>query len=264
MYAINLIPILPLRANAAEESELITQILYGEIVTVLELIERWARVENFADGETGWVDRKMLTFIDKEQFDEYAQTMTLRTYYPITECRDFTNYDNGEKLLLPGGSVVHNNNWEFKTINNSPVFNTSDIFYQMFTPQNSDGDFIVQKAKEYLNAPYLWGGKCIFGIDCSGLVQVVYAIAGVQLPRMSRRQAECGSEVHFLEDARAGDLAFFGKEGSAISHVGILLNSSQILHASGWVKIERIDNHGIISSVTGKHTHVLRTIKRII
>lgn len=262
MYAINLIPVLPLRADAAEESELVSQILYGEILTVLQLAGRWANVENFADGETGWVDRKMLTFINKAQFDEYSKTMNLRVYFPVMECR-CSNAENGEKLLLPGGSIVHDN-WNFKIINSPVIFSPADIYYKMYPPENPDGNFIAAMAKKYLNSPYLWGGKSAFGIDCSGLVQTVYGIAKIQLPRSSARQAEHGEEVHFLDDARAGDLAFFGKENGRISHVGILLNSSQIIHASGWVKTEIIDNHGIISANTNTHTHVLRTIKRII
>jgi len=260
MYAINLIPILPLRAGAAEESELITQILYGEIVTVFEMIDSWARVENFTDGEIGWVDRKMLTFINRAKFEAYSQTMKTRVYYPLMEC---FNHENDEKLLLPGGSIVHDE-WKFQAINNPNTFFPVEIYYHMYPPENPDGDFIVEKAKEYLNSPYLWGGKCAMGIDCSGLVQTVFGIAGIQLPRMSARQAEHGEEVYFLENVRAGDLAFFGKENGKISHVGILLNSSQIIHASGWVKIEKIDSHGIISSVTSEHTHILRVIKRII
>jgi Cell wall-associated hydrolases (invasion-associated proteins) len=260
MYAINHTPLLPLRANATEESELVSQIMYGEIVTIIEKIDRWAQIKNFADNEIGWVDYKMLTLIEKSQFDEYSKTMLTRVYYPLMEC---SNNENDEKFHLPGGSIVHNK-WVFNAINNPLTFYPTEIYYEMYPPKKLNGDFILEKVKEYLNAPYLWGGKSILGIDCSGLAQVVYSIAGVQLPRNSSQQVKCGEEVYFIEDAHAGDLAFFGKEDGKISHVGILLNSSQIIHASGWVKIEKIDNHGIISSATGEYTHTLRTIKRVI
>ena len=259
MYAINHTPLLPLRAGAAEESELVSQILYGEIMTIIETIDRWAKVENFVDGETGWVDKKMLTIINWTQFDNYSNNMHTKVYCPLMEC---VNNQNNEKLLLPGGSIVYNN-WKFNAINSPLAFSPADFDYEMFPPEKPNGNYIVEMAKRYLNAPYLWGGKSVMGIDCSGLVQVVYSIAGAQLPRNSSEQAKHGEQVHFLEDARAGDLAFFGKEEGKISHVGILLNSSQIIHASGWVKVEKIDNHGIISSVTGEYTHTLRAIKRI-
>jgi cell wall-associated NlpC family hydrolase len=63
---------------------------------------------------------------------------------------------------------------------------------------------------------------------------------------------------------QTGDLAFFANSADHIVHVGILLNSRQIIHASGWVKIEQIDDYGIISEQTGNYSHKLHSIKRII
>ncbi|MPN27215.1 hypothetical protein SDC9_174643 [bioreactor metagenome] len=140
---------------------------------------------------------------------------------------------------------------------------TFDPVLQIF-PVEINGANILKIATMYLNAPYLWGGKSLLGIDCSGLVQVVFSICGIQLPRDASQQVEKGDLVNFLGEAQQGDLAFFDNEAGNITHVGILLDATRIIHASGWVKIEKIDNHGIISSQTGEYTHKLKVIKRLI
>jgi cell wall-associated NlpC family hydrolase len=122
---------------------------------------------------------------------------------------------------------------------------------------------IAEYAKFFLNAPYLWGGKTLFGIDCSGFTQVVFKMLGKNLKRDAWQQAEQGEIVNFLQEAKAGDLAFFDNAEGHVIHVGIMLNEQQIIHASGRVKIDPIDGQGIYSLDLKKHTHKLRIIKRV-
>ena len=117
---------------------------------------------------------------------------------------------------------------------------------------------------QYLNTPYLWGGKSTLGIDCSGFTQQVYKLLGIKLMRDASEQAEQGVIIDFLQEVKSGDLAFFDNEDGRITHVGILLDSETIIHASGRVRIDKIDTAGIMSSDTGDRTHHLRIIKRLI
>jgi cell wall-associated NlpC family hydrolase len=125
-----------------------------------------------------------------------------------------------------------------------------------------DADAIRKTSLTYLDVPYLWGGKSKNGIDCSGFSQQVFKTFGIKLPRDAYQQAELGEVVGFLLEAQCGDLAFFDNEEGRITHVGIMLSSDEIIHAAGKVRIDKIDNQGIINSETGARTHKLRIIKR--
>ena len=116
----------------------------------------------------------------------------------------------------------------------------------------------------YLKAPYVWGGKSIFGLDCSGLVQQLYGLVGIQLPRDARQQVEHGQPVHFVVQARPGDLAFFDNAEGRIVHVGLVLEEGRILHAHGEVRIDPLDHNGIYNKDLGRYTHKLRIIRRLL
>jgi gamma-D-glutamyl-L-lysine dipeptidyl-peptidase len=128
--------------------------------------------------------------------------------------------------------------------------------------QPFEAENIRQVALQYLDVPYLWGGKSFFGIDCSGFCQQVFRHFGINLPRDAYQQAEKGEVVGFLQEVVCGDLAFFDNEEGRITHVGLMLNTHEIIHASGKVRIDKIDHQGIINSETGVRTHQLRIIKR--
>jgi hypothetical protein len=114
----------------------------------------------------------------------------------------------------------------------------------------------------FLDTPYLWGGKSMFGIDCSGFVQQVFKMFGIPLLRDAYLQAEQGSLINTMEETRLGDLAFFHNEKGRITHVGIILENNQIVHASGKVRIDKFDAKGIINYETGERTHELHSMRR--
>lgn len=262
MFGINLNSVLPMRSEAFEQSEMCSQLLFGEHVIILEEGEKFLYIESLIDNYKGWVDKKMITPISDKLAKQLGEDDAPVTNKPIVNC--FIESKN-ENIILSGGSSLpfYNPKKEsFELGNNTYHISSSQVNMPLI--KNFSGDEMLSVAFMYLNTPYLWGGKNSLGIDCSGLVQVVLSICGKKFPRDSTKQVEHGSLISFLPEARSGDLAFFENTEGNISHVGILINNNQIIHASGRVKIESIDAQGIIHEETGKYTHGLRVIKRIL
>lgn len=258
MYGIVLHPLVPVRAADSERSEMVTQLLFGELISITEVKDKWLFIKNATDDYCGWTDRKMIQSISDEDYALLSKSAFELLVQPLTHCR-FKNTDM--LLYLPAGSKIYHTNDGVR-----PEFLPEIYFESQNQPEIKDfhGAEIVQTTQQFLNAPYLWGGKSILGIDCSGLVQLVYSFFRFSLPRDASDQANVGEVVSFLEEAREGDLAFFVNETGKIVHVGILLGNNRIIHASGSVKIENIDANGIISNLTGQYTHRLLLIKRVI
>jgi hypothetical protein len=256
MFGINLNGLIPLRSQASEESEQLTQILFGEYFIVDDILERWVHVLNIRDNEQGWIDRKMMTEIEEPLYLQLSNHQPAIVSKPIA----YATLPDNTTLPLPGGSLL-----PFYDAGKQQ-FSIGEKVYG-FAKENTNWSYTVADfvpvALNYLHSPYLWGGKNVMGIDCSGLVQVSALICGRQLTRNSRQQVKFGEQVNFLTEAQPGDIAFFDHDDGHISHVGILLNNHEILHASGQVHIAPIDNNGIKSVITGKYTHSLRVIKRI-
>lgn len=257
MTGIVTLALVPLRESDNDRSELYSQLLFGERVEIQEIRDRWLFVRNLSDDYTGWVDRKMILMLDSDEEGRIAKASKFVVQTPVMECEIKSSC---EKMFLPGGSVIP----DFM----SGKFKIANETYEIKVPltynsEKKDGGTLVNLSKQYLNTPYLCGGKSIFGIDCSGLVQIITAMAGIQLPHDAAQQVEFGTVIDFLDEVNPGDLAFFENSEGKIIHVGILLNSSQIIHSCGWVKIDAIDSQGIISSQNGEYTHNLRVIKRL-
>lgn len=253
-----LLPVVPMRAQNMETSEMTSQLLYGEMVQIIESRGSWILVRNMIDEYEGWVDNKMITKIDAQTLEQYQRAVPVISSMPLMVCNICATE---EHFLLPGGSRIYQQN-SLQTVLGSKFFD-----YPAQGPVSViglTGRCIVQIAKQYLNSPYLWGGKTVLGIDCSGFAQVVYSICGMVIPRDADKQSLNGATVDFVEECKPGDLAFFGHVGPEILHVGIMISNSQIIHASGWVKIENIDNYGIVSAQTGDYTHELKLIKRLL
>jgi gamma-D-glutamyl-L-lysine dipeptidyl-peptidase len=258
MPGIITLPLVSLRVSSSESSELSTQLMFGERVEVFELGERWIHVRNQTDNCIGWVDSKMLHILSVEEEKRLSSSPFFCIPVPFLVCDKPVSH---QQMYLPGGSYFPSYNYGRCIID--------DEIYQINMSSNqpkpeSLSQQITSNVLQYLNAPHLCGGKSVMGIDCSGLVQVVFAMSGINLLRKVMQQVEFGRVIDFLFEAQPGDLVFFENPEREIVHVGILLNTHQIIHTSGCVKIDSIDSQGIISSKTGEYTHTLRVIKRII
>ena len=235
MKAIASVSVAPVRAENSDRAEIVTQFLFGESCDILEVDKNWTKIKIHFDGYEGWVDTKQVSPISDADFIK-RKTKTVT--------KNFINYQhNGEKTLLSIGSEIEPDNQED-------------------TKNNFDKENLKKTALEFLNVPYLWGGRSFFGIDCSGFTQIVYKVNGVQLPRDAYQQAEVGEVLDFVEEAEIGDLAFFENEEGRIIHVGIMLENQKIIHAHGKVRIDDLDCIGIFNKDQNKHTHKLRFVKR--
>lgn len=249
-FGICVVSICPVRKEASDTSEMVTQLLFGEQFSVIAQQKQWLKIKIDFDGYEGWIDQKQIEIIERKYVSnpifvsEIIDLLMPLGNYPlaITLGAELPNF-NQNKLSIGD----KNYSFEGKTISG-----------------NQTKQQLVTIGMSYLNAPYLWGGKTPFGIDCSGLTQMVYKLCGHILPRDASPQAELGEVLSFIDEAEPGDLAFFENETGKIIHVGILLENNKILHAHGKVRIDPIDHSGIFNTDSKKHSHKLRMVKRLV
>ena len=252
-YAVCCVPIAPVRIEPDHRSEMMSQLLFGEyaIITVFEK-KGWIKIVNKADAYTGWCQASHFQEIDESDYN-------LQEQHVIGDWANEIEY-NGHPMWIPFSSSLGNmkngrHNWRKNTVHFSgKIWDPAEAKHDVKT--------IKQVAYKFLNSPYLWGGRSVFGIDCSGFSQSVFRLLNIQLLRDAAQQATQGELISFIQQARCGDLAFFDNEEGKIIHVGVLLNEYEIIHAAGKVRIDKIDSQGIINVDTGERTQKLRIIKR--
>jgi len=258
MYGICNLSIVPCRAEPSGKSEMVTQLLLGEHFVILEEKEEWIKIKTAIDNYECWISHKQYSPIREKTFTELQNKPAVQTNELFSLIVDKEN--NTTLPIAMGSKLPWFDKGLFKLEENSS-YQFEGTISENKTPNQKD---ILETAHQFLNAPYLWGGRTCWGIDCSGFTQLVYSVNGFQLPRDAYQQAEIGSALSFVEEAEPGDLAFFDNEDGKITHVGIILENNQIIHASGRVRIDKLDHYGIFHSERKKYSHLLRVIKRVL
>ncbi len=247
-YGLSNLSVIPLRSEANDRSEMVSQVIYGETFKIIETNKKWSRISLSFDQYEGWIDNKQFLKITKVDFDSLEKLpRNLSTNFV-----DIIITAEKELFSIYLGSQIQVTNY----LNHQ--FEGNSITGEQ--PKSS----IPETAQLYLNSPYLWGGKTQFGVDCSGFTQMVYKLNGYKLFRDANQQATQGDSLSFIDESEPGDLALFDNEEGNIIHVGIIMKDNYIIHAHGKVRIDRLDQTGIFNNDTRKHTHKLRVIKRII
>lgn len=237
-----------MRSNNFHESELVSQLLYGDCFKILSSKNEWLQIKTLNDSYVGWINNKQVNEISKIN----AEKITFDDKIFSIRLIDYIETDENKLSSIVLGSNIGACKYLGHKYDGPKTKKTK-------TKPN-----LTKVASMYLNSPYLWGGKTPFGIDCSGLTQMIYRINGYKIPRDASQQSEFGETLSFIEESEPGDLAFFDDKEGKIIHVGMLLENNYILHAHGNVRIDRIDQTGIFNQEKQKHSHKLRIIKKII
>lgn len=223
----------PVRASPLDQSEMVTQMLYGEHCKIIEREKSFVKIKMKFDGYEGWMDAKQLS-LEPPGTPRHIISKNFGVY----------DLPEGRSLLSMGSAI------------------TSEVALEV--DLNNLRNSIINTAKTFINVPYLWGGRSFFAVDCSGFTQLVYKVHGVAIPRDDYQQMELGVPRSFIEESESGDLAFFDNEEGEVCHVGIMIDPHTVIHAHGKVRIDALDSSGIYNADQKRHTHKLRVIKNLL
>lgn len=253
-YGICPLSIIPIRTKPTDNSEMVSQALFGETFQILEDDANWAKIRCSWDEKEGWISNRQFLEIKKEEY-EIANTFkayTLEYAQPAIQQQHFLP-------LLMGSTLPNYDGMSFRFKNQRYSYSGQIINPKEVTPSI---ELIIKIARRYLFAPYLLGGRSPFGIDPAGFIQMVYLLVGINLPRKVNHQAKKGRAIGFIDETRPTDVAFFENEKRRVTHAGIILPEQKIIHVAGQVRIDSLDHYGIFNTDANQYTHKLRVVKR--
>ncbi|MBQ5625589.1 MAG: C40 family peptidase [Paludibacteraceae bacterium] len=274
-FVVNNCPVTPVREEPSEAAEQATQLLFGQVCEVVERKSSWVKIRCTVDGQVGWVSRKMTTPVSEEDVRLLDENRKANGEGVVaTPMTVVTDTETGEKLMLTIGTRLPNyRKGTFEVLGKQYKIDPKAVYTLTFKDQKVlvngkevTGEDVVRVAKLLLNVSYLWGGKNMMGYDCSGFTQTVYSVFGIDILRNAREQVTQGQVVKSLAEAQPGDLVFFDHadrdpNATRITHVGMLISPTEVIHCAGWVHVAKIDDMGI-RLANGKLSHHLAQIKR--
>ena len=264
-YVMNHCPVTPVREEPSHAAEQATQLLFGEVCEVMDRHSSWTKIRSTMDGQVGWVVSKMMTPISYEEVERYQQADAMGVV--ATPMAVATDTRTGEQMMLTIGTrLPYYKKGTFEVLGKRYKINPRCVYEVKGDRLEVKGEDVVRVAQSLLNVPYLWGGKNMMGYDCSGFTQTVYSVFGINLLRNAREQVTQGQVVSSLAEAQPGDLVFFdhsdrNPEATKITHVGMLISPTEVIHCAGYVHVDKIDEMGI-RLANGKLSHHLVQIKR--
>ncbi|MDR1973828.1 MAG: C40 family peptidase [Bacteroidales bacterium] len=241
---------IPIRESITHTSEMVSQLLFGEGFAIEDKYQHLLKIRTLFDNFSGWIDSRQV--ILTEECPHEATVFTGSHDAVIERSVDYAKFRVGMGCPLPDYA-------DGKFVMDNTIFRYEGCIRQAIGGVKS----IIDVAQKFINTPYLWGGRSSFGIDCSGLSQIVFRLNGISLPRNAAWQANKGTAVNFISEAQPADLFFFDNENCDITHVGIYLGDNKIIHSSSFVHISNVDGEGILRSDGKGYTHHLRIIKRM-
>lgn len=245
--AISGLAVIPVRSSPSDACEMTTQLLFGELVTILEQEHQWIKIKIQHDDYEGWVDEKQILPISDKDVPHLLDLP--RQQVPFTEL--FTPW--GNQTILQGSPILSQDD--------SFVISHHPFHWKDEVPSIHQNDISIL-INSYMNAPYLWGGRTKFGIDCSGLTQTLFHQLSINIHRDASQQVLQGKSIPFAAK-KEGDLAFFTSEGKdKISHVGVVLPHNKIVHAHGRVRIDELHEEGIFNAKEKKYSHQFSCVNR--
>lgn len=246
-----LLPLLPLRKEPSHKAEMTSQLLFGEKADIINQNDDWIEVKTCFDNYTGWMEFKSAEIFEPSSSDDKWAVNP----FPILSLKK-----NDREIYIPAGA-------EFPIPDDTGYFKINGITYKLNISEHllseNQNTKLSELALKFENAPYLWGGRSILGIDCSGFVQILFKIEGITLPRDATDQALVGATINSIDKSAIGDLLFFNNDEGRIVHAGMIISPGRIIHSSGFVRIDKIDSKGIFNETTTKYTHSLKIIKRV-
>ncbi len=241
----------PLRSGPSHKAEMASQLLFGEKFVTLDRSGTWMKIENIFTHYTGWIDADHIQYFEgNEPTPGHVLNRSLACVR-----KDET------RMVLEAGCEIYNPDFNNKifTIGNNVYSVIGEFSRLSIEPSGSVADTAIN----FINSPYIWGGRIPSGIDCSGLTTLVYKIHNKAIPHDSREQSALGEDITFIDETIPGDLVFFDNERGRINHVGMIISKGLVIHASGRVRIDTIDHQGIFRREIKGYSHHLRRIKRI-
>ena len=263
VFVVNNCPVTPVREEPSEAAEQATQLLFGEVCELVERRSSWTRIRSTIDGQVGWVSSKMVTAVTEEEAKHHQHVASMGVV--ATPMAVVTGMDSGEQLMLTLGTrLPHYADGTFEVLGQKYTIDPTCVY--RIGSQQVTGEALVRVAESLKNVSYLWGGKNMMGYDCSGFTQTVYSAFGIYLLRNAREQATQGQVVKSLAESQPGDLVVFDHadrdpKATRITHVGMLISPTEVIHCAGRVHVAKIEDMGI-RLANGKLSHHLAQIKR--
>jgi gamma-D-glutamyl-L-lysine dipeptidyl-peptidase len=256
-FGVTLQSIVPMRREPHEQSEMVSQLLFGEYYQVEEVLEKWLKIVTCFDEYRGWIDRKIFKEISES---DYCKSNNFQPTVLASKLAEVELPDSTFLMISAGSSLPGYDEVRKILVTQDLEMRIRSLTGEIILPPSQK---VAQTALQFRNVPYLWGGRSFFGMDCSGFVQLVFKIHGIALPRDTSKQVTMGEPIIGSDMTIPGDLAFFGRDRETITHVGLVIAPGEIIHCSGWVRIDNLEKKGILDRSSRIYTHKLQALRRI-